>query len=620
MANLNRNIVYTERNFNSFRNSLINYSQTYFPNTYNDFSTDSTGMLFIEMAAYVGDVLSFYLDNQIQETFIQYARQEQNLFDLAYMLGSKPKVTTAATVDVAIYQLLPNKIDVNGASVPDFDYALKIPSGFQLTSNENASINFITEDVCDFSVSSSQDPTDISIYSLSANTPQRFLLKKTRKAISGTINSIQSVFNAPSKYPTVNINASSIINVLDCFDSDGNQWHEVLNLAQDTVFTTKINASYTDPNAIQDDAPNLLNLKQVQRRFTTRFLNSTTLQLGFGAGTVTDNDEDLVPNPDNVGTGLAFSKDKLTAAYSPLNFMFTDTYGIAPANTTLTIRYLTGGGLSANVESGTLTNFNNEGVVFKNPDLTNTPLANIIFNSLATNNILAADGGQGADTVEEIRQNALGNFQNQLRTVTQQDYLIRALSMPANIGTIAKAFIQPTKVAEYGIGELPTILDMYVLSYNSNKTLRTASSTLKQNLKTYLSEYRMINDSIKIKDAYIINITCEFDIIVLPNFNNNEVILNCINSLTEYFSIDNWNINQPILLKSLSILIDKVEGVQTVTNVFIKNIAGASKGYSDYSYDISAATNNGIIYPSVDPMIFELKYPTSDIVGRVVPL
>tara|TARA_R110000851_G_scaffold28767_1_gene79864 strand:- start:3878 stop:5740 length:1863 start_codon:yes stop_codon:yes gene_type:complete len=620
MANLNRNIAYTERDFNSFRNSLINYSQTYFPNTYNDFSSDSTGMLFIEMASYVGDVLSFYLDNQIQETFIQYARQEQNLFDLAYMLGSKPKVTTAATVDIAIYQLLPNKIDINGASVPDFDYALIIPSGFQLTSNENASVNFITEDVCDFSVSSSQDPTDVSIYSLSANTPQRFLLKKTRKAISGTVNSIQSIFNAPSKYPTVNINASSIINVLDCFDSDGNQWHEVLNLAQDTVFTTKINASYTDPNAIQDDAPNLLNLKQVQRRFTTRFLNSTTLQLGFGAGTVSDNDEDLVPNPDNVGTGLAFSKDKLTAAYSPLNFMFTDTYGIAPANTTLTIRYLTGGGLSANVDSGTLTNFNNTGVVFKNPNLSNTPLANIIFDSLATNNILAADGGQGADTVEEIRQNALGNFQNQLRTVTQQDYLIRSLSMPSNIGTIAKSYIQPTKVAEYGIGELPTILDMYVLSYNSNKTLRTASSTLKQNLKTYLSEYRMINDSIKIKDAYIINITCEFDIIVLPNFNNNEVILNCINTLTEYFNIDNWNINQPILLKSLSILIDKVEGVQTVTNVLIKNVAGTSKGYSDYSYDIAAATNNGIVYPSVDPMIFELKFPSSDIVGRVVPL
>lgn len=619
MTDLNRNITYTNRDFNTFRNSLINYSKTYFPNTFNDFSPDSTGMLFIEMTSYVGDVLSFYLDNQIQETFIQYARQEKNLFDLAYMLGYRPKVTTAATVDIAIYQQVPATGTATN-KVPDFDYALKIPSGFQITSNENSNIKFITEDVCDFSISSSQDPTEVSIFSISGTQPDRFLLKKTRKAISGTINTTTATFTTPSKYPTVDINASNIINVLDCFDSDNNQWHEVLNLAQDTVFTTKINASYTDPNAIQDDAPNLLNLKQVQRRFTTRFLNSTTLQVGFGAGTVSDNDENLTPNPDNVGTGLAFSKDKLTAAFSPLNFMFTDTYGIAPANTTLTIRYLTGGGLEANVASGTLTNFDTTGIIFTNPNISDNALADTIFNSVAINNILAADGGQGADSVEEIRQNALGNFQNQLRTVTQQDYLIRALSMPANIGTIAKAYIQPTKVAEYQLGELPTILDMYVLSYNSQKQLRTASSTLKQNLKTYLSEYRMINDSIKIKDAYIINIICNFDIIVLPNFNNNEVILSCIESLTNYFNIDNWNINQPILLKNISILLDKVEGVQTVTNVEIKNISGASRGYSDYSYDLKAATNNGIIYPSVDPMIFELKYPQADITGRVVPL
>jgi len=362
MANLNRNITYTNRDFNTFRNALINYSKTYFPNTYNDFTSDSTGMLFIEMASYVGDVLSFYLDNQIQETFIQYARQEKNLFDLAYMLGYKPKVTTAATVDVALYQQLPSK-NVGGTYVPDFDYALKIPSNFQITSNENSSIKFITEDVCDFSISSSQDPTDISIYSLSGTDPDRFLLKKTRKAISGTINTTTATFTTPSKYATVDINASNIINILDVFDSNGNQWYEVLNLAQDTVFTTKINASYTDPNAVQDDAPNLLNLKQVQRRFTSRFLNNTTLQIGFGAGTVSDNDENLIPNPDNVGTGLAFSKDKLTTAYSPLNFMFTDTYGIAPADTTLTIRYLTGGGLASNVASGTLTNFNSTGIL-----------------------------------------------------------------------------------------------------------------------------------------------------------------------------------------------------------------------------------------------------------------
>ena len=620
MADLNRNITYTNRDFNTFRNSLIDYSKTYFPNTYNDFSSDSTGMLFIEMAAYVGDVLSFYLDNQIQETFIQYARQESNLFDLAYMLGYKPKVTTAATVDISFYQQLPSIVDSTGAYVPDFDYALKISTGMQVTSAENTKIKFITEDAIDFSISSSQDPSEVSIYSLSGTNPDRFLIKKTRKAISGTINTTTATATTPTKFWNVDINASNIISVLNIFDSDGNEWYEVLNLAQDTVFTTQINASYTDPNAIQDDAPNLLNLKQVQRRFTSRFLDATTLQLGFGAGTVSDNDENLVPNPDNVGTGLAFSKDKLTAAYSPLNFMFTDTYGIAPSNTTLTISYLTGGGLESNVASGTLTNFDTTNITFVNPNIADSTLANTIFSSVATNNTKAADGGQGADSIDEIRQNALGNFQGQLRTVTQQDYLIRALSMPSNIGTIAKAYIQPTKVAEYQMGELPTILDMYVLSYNSNKELRTASPTLKQNLKTYLSEYRMINDSIKIKDAYIINITCEFDIIVLPNFNNNQVILDCINSLTTYFNIDNWNVNQPILLKDLSILLDKVEGVQTVTNILIKNISGVTKGYSNYSYDLSAATNNGIIYPSVDPMIFELKYSQSDIIGRVVPL
>jgi hypothetical protein len=480
MQHLNRNITYTGRDFNSFRNDLINYSRTYFPDTYTDFSPDSTGMLFIEMASYIGDVLSFYLDNQIQETFIQYARQESNLFDLAYMLGYRPKVTTAAAATITLYQQIPSTTDpATGATVPDFTYTLKIPSGFQISSNTNSSIKFITEDVCDFSISSSQDPTDVSIFSLSANEPYRYLLKKTRKAISATINSTTAAFTSPTKFTTLNINSSNIIGILDVFDSSGNEWYEVLNLAQDCVFTTQVNASYNDPNAVQDDAPNLLGLKQTQRRFTSRFLSSTTLQLGFGAGTVTDNDENLIPNPNNVGTGLAFSKDKLTAAYSPLNFMFTDTYGIAPSNTILTVRYLTGGGLAANVGSGTLTTFNNSNIVFVNPGLASNAVADEIFNSVAVTNINAADGGKGADTIEILRQNALGNFQSQLRTVTQQDYLIRALSMPANIGTIAKAHVQPTKVAEYQLGELPSILDMYVLSYDSTKKLRTASQIFK---------------------------------------------------------------------------------------------------------------------------------------------
>ena len=623
MAQLQRDIRYIDRDFSDFRNTLIEYSKTYFPNTYNDFTPDSTGMLFIEMASYVGDVLSFYLDNQVQETFIQYARETENLFNMAYMLGYTPKVTTAASVDIDFYQQLPAKT-VSGSIVPDFDYALLITENATVTSNVDSTQQFIIEDVIDFSSSSSLDPTTISVYQISGTDPTSFLLQKTRQAISSTIVSTPFTFAAGVRFDTRTINDSNIIGVLDAFDSDGNEWYEVPNLAQENVFDTIRNTNVNDPNVVDDgtgnDVPYLLQLKQVQRRFVARFSNTGSLQIQFGAGNFGDNDEEIVPNPDNVGLGLPFEKTKLTTAFSPLNFVFTNTYGIAPSNTTLTVRYLTGGGVASNVESGVLSVVDTANIRFINSNLSNTSLANTIFNSVAANNVLAADGGQDGDSVEELRQNTLGNFQNQLRTVTQEDYLIRAMSMPSNLGVIAMASVQSTKVAEYETGTLPAILDLYVLSYDINTNLRTASATLKTNLKTYLSEYRMINDAINIKDAFIINIGIVFDIVVRPNFNNNEVITRCITNLTTYFNIKNWQINQPIILKDLYLILDKVEGVQTVKNLSIDNLAGTSLGYSEYAYDVVGATLNDVVYPSIDPMVFEVKFPNTDIKGRVVPL
>jgi hypothetical protein len=620
MANLKRDIRYINRDFNDFRNTLINYSKTYFPDTYNDFTETSTGMLFIEMASYVGDVLSFYIDNQIQETFIQTARQTENLFNLSYMLGYVPKVTTAASVDIDFYQQVPAK-SVGGVTVPDYDYTLKIPENTQISSNTNSNIKFLIEDVVDFSVSSSMDPTEVSVYQLSGTQPTFYLLKKTRKSVSATVNTTTFTFTSPQRFDTRTLNVSNLIGILDVKDSNDNTWYEVPNLAQENVFDSIRNTNVNDPNYVDNsDAPYLLQLKQVQRRFVTRFKNESTLEIQFGAGSFGDNDEEIVPNPDNVGLGLPFEKTKLTTAFSPLNFVFTNTYGIAPSNTTLTVRYLTGGGIGANVEAGSLTVVDDTNITFLNPNLANSNLANTIFNSVASNNVLAADGGQDGDSIEELRRNATGNFQNQLRTVTQEDYIIRALSMPANLGVIAQAYARPAKIGEYQPGELPTVLDLYILSYDINKKLRTASSTLKKNLKTYLSEYRMINDSIKIKDAFIINIGVEFDIIVLPNYNNNETLTKCVTTLSTYFNIDQWQINQPIILKDLYILLDKVEGVQTVKRVKITNIAGEALGYSAYGYDVEGATVNNVVYPSLDPMIFEVKNLNEDIKGRVVPL
>jgi hypothetical protein len=613
----NKNIKYINKDFNEYKASLIDYAKTYFPTTYNDFSPASPGMMFMEMAAYVGDVLSFYLDNQVQENYLQFARQSNNLFELAYMFGYKPNVTGIAATDIDFYQKIPSKLS-SSVYIPDFDYALFINGNSTATTSNG--ISFLLSDPVDFSISSSGDPTELTVYEMSNGNPVYYLLKKTRKSISSTINTTTFSFGSPVKFSTVEINALNMVGILDIVDSEGNVWYEVDYLGQEMVYDSIKNTNINDPNLSQysGDTPYLLKLKKVQRRFATRFRNATTLQIQFGAGTTADIDENIIPNPDNVGIGLPFEQSKLTTAYAPSNFLFTDTYGIAPSNTTLTVRYLTGGGVTANVSSNTLTKLNGN-VKFLNSNL-NTTTANDIFASLAITNPEAASGGGDGDTIEEIRQNASANFATQLRNVTQDDYLVRALSMPARYGNISKAYIEPTKAQNASMGESAGILDLYVLTTDLNSKLNIASVALKQNLITYLSQYRMINDAINIKDGFIINIGVDFDIIVLPNYNSNEILTACISALQSYFDTSKWQINQPIILREIYILLDKIEGVQTVKTVNILNKVGTNLGYSEYSYDISGATRNNVVYPSLDPMIFEVRYPQTDIQGRVVSL
>ena len=614
MATSNRDIKYINRDFSDFRSRLIEYARTYFPSTYNDFSATSPGMMFMEQASYVGDVLSFYLDTQFQETFIQYAQQTNNVFDLAYMFGYKPKTTGVAQTVVDFYQQLPS-INVGGNYIPDYSYAITVGENTTVTSQNGNS--FIIQDKIDFSVSSSQDPTEVSIYQISGNIPQYFLLKKSRKAISADINTTTFSFTTPLPYQTVNIQNNNIIKILDIIDSDGNKWYEVDHLGQEMVLDTIKNTNVNDPN-LNGDTPYLLRLKKVARRFATRFTSLNNLQLQFGAGNPLNITEEITPNPNNVGIGLPFEQDKLTTAYSPVNFLYTGTYGISPSNTTLTVRYLTGGGVSSNIPANSLTSLNTTNCKFNNINLT-ALTANYIFSSLSTNNPDAASGGRGGDTLEEIRQNTLAMAASQQRSVTADDYLIRALSMPSDYGVVTKAFIEQPKLTDNQVSTIET-LNLYILSLNSSGQLDYATDTLKNNLRTYLSQYRMIGDNIEIRDAFIINIGVDFEIIVLPEYNNNEVLLACITALQAYFNINNWQLNQPIMIRDLYLLLDKVKGVQSVKSVNISNKAGTTLGYSQYAYDIVGATQNQIIYPSLDPSIFEVKYPDLDIKGKVVPL
>jgi hypothetical protein len=613
MAVQNQNITYINKDFNDIRAQLINFSQTYFPNTYTDFSPASPGMMFIEQASYVSDVLSFYLDNQIQETYLQYARQFDNLYDLAYMFSYKPKVTGLAIVDVDVFQQIPSKV-VGSQTVPDFNYALEVPQDTLVSSRSGDRFNI--QEAINFSVSSSIDPTLVTISQISLGEPTYYLLKKTRKAVSGTIVSTSFTLGNYIEYPTLELNVSNISNIIDIIDSDGNQYYEVDYLAQDLIYDSIKNTNVNDPNNYTDtDTPYILKTKSVNRRFVTRFLNENTLQIQFGSGKPLQNDEEIVPNPDNVGLGLPFGQNKLTTAYSPTNFVFTNTYGTAPSNTTLTVRYLTGGGVSSNIDANTLNTIDSSAVKFLNIGNNNTPTSNFVFNSLATNNPSAASGGGGGDTIEEIRQNSLSNFNTQQRNVTADDYLIRALSMPPKYGVISKAFTTKASVKNPD-----TILDLYVLTQDLNGNLTKSSDALKNNLKTYINQYRMIGDSVNIKDAFIVNIGCEFDIITLPNYNNNEILTKCIGEVQGYFLTRRWQINQPIVLREITLILDAIPGVQTVSNIQIINKAGTTNGYSEYAYSIPGATQGGVIYPSLDPSIFEVKFPNDDIKGRIVSL
>jgi hypothetical protein len=407
-------------------------------------------------------------------------------------------------------------------------------------------------------------------------------------------------------------------------DNDNNEWYEVPYLAQETIFDTIKNTNPNDPNNYhnQGEVPYLLQLKKVPRRFVTRFINPLNLQIQFGAGTNTqNNDEEIIPNPDNVGLGIPSKRSLLTTAFSPANFLYTDTYGISPTNTILTVRYLKGGGIQSNIPANTLTSISNTTNVKFQYNSLDPILSQTVFSSVQVFNFDASTGGGGGDTIVDIRNKALSTFSSQLRSVTQDDYLVRALSLPSMYGTLSKVYIAPEKLENLLPGETPSVLNLYVLAFNNKKQLTIASDTLKQNLSTYISQYRVINDSIKIKDAFYINIGIDFEIVVLPEYNNNEVLYNCIESLKTYFDIDKWQINEPIMLKDLYIMIDKIDGVQTVKNVNIHNLVDISDvEYSQYAYDIKGATINNVIYPSLDPMIFEVRYPNSDIKGRVVHL
>jgi hypothetical protein len=441
-------------------------------------------------------------------------------------------------------------------------------------------------------------------------------------------------------------------------------------LGQEMVFVDYPNSENNDPDLYQfkTTVPYILKTIKTAKRFVRKVNSNSTTTIQFGAGDPSANDEQLIPNLKNVGLGLPNSINRLEASFDPTNFLHTKTYGSSPSNTSITIKYLVGGGVASNVGKGTLTRIT--GIQFEEDTQLFTDTERGIYNStkssIAVDNEIPATGGRDGETIEEIRQNALANFGSQNRAVTAKDYQIRVLAMPAKFGGVAKAYATAdgtldnnspsailsspaalneftdlvmsfvnkpdneesdrrsvqTEIRDFLVGKTsndnetnnPFAINLYLLGYDSSGKLSELNRAVKENLKTYLAEFKVLTDGVNISNGYIINIGINFEVITLRNYNNSEVLANCIQELKDYFNIDNWTFNNTINLSELELIVANVDGVSSVPKMEIVNKCGGQ--YSINSYNVMAATKDKVLYPSLDPSVFEIKFPDVDIKGR----
>ena len=303
MSKKSKQIQYLNKDFGDFRGKIIDFAKNYFPDTYNDFNESSPGMMFIEMAAYVGDVLSYYIDHNMKESLLNHANERHNVIDIARALGYKAKAIVPSYVNLDVFQVLP-VVGSAGNVLPDWRYALKLEQGMVVASNESTDVKFSSIEQLDFAASASAGDTQVSVYTIDDDTgdPTSYLVRKQLKAVAGEKASEQFTFNEPKKFEKIRIDSTKVIKIDSVEDTDGNKWYEVPYLAQDTIFEEIRNDKTFNPfgSASAFEVPYLLKLRRTARRFTTGLAFNNKTELSFGAGISTDPDELIVPNPETI--------------------------------------------------------------------------------------------------------------------------------------------------------------------------------------------------------------------------------------------------------------------------------------------------------------------------------
>lgn len=616
----NQKINYLSKDFDQYKTNLIEFAKTYFPDTFKDFNDASPGMLFINLASYVGDVLSYYTDAQFKEGLMPFSEERQNILALSKYLGYKPRAVSPSEVKVDVFQLIP-AIVVDGVAQPDYKYALTILSDLSVSTPDGQA--FTIGESIDFESSTEDSPREVKAFSRDdAGQVQTFLLKKTVNARSGKIVTVDVSVGEAEQFYRVNLKEDNVLEILDVVDADNNKWYEVDYLSQDLVFTDVENINRNDGKLFKykDSVPSLIGSLRTPRKFITGIYPNNTSYLEFGSGFNSNNTDEVVLNIKNVQTK---STNEILPV-DPSTFVNSTNYGLAPANTVLTVRYLVGGGIESNVTADSITNISNISYAQNLEDLDDDEkqLFLSLRESVRVGNPESATGGKGTETNDEIKENALSNFNAQNRVVTKNDYMARILSMPSKYGSIAKVHVatdnEISQLAVNADANLDKSFDVnvYAMGYNHRKNLVKMNEALKNNIKQYLGRFRMLTDEINLLDGFVVNIGVNFEITTFKGENKREVLARCLTAAKEFFNIDNMNFNQSINLSRFELALANIEGVQSVQNVKIKNLTALDGDYSSVEYNIDNATIDKVVYPSLDPSVFEVKNPNKDIIGK----
>ena len=602
-----RSKSYLARDFESLRAELLNYSQAYFSNQIRDFSDSSLGGLLLDMAAYIGDNMSFYLDHQFSELNIETAVEEYNIENLIRAAGVKIKGAAPAIVEVSLSIVAPSQL-YGGTYEPNPDKMPIIKAGTVVSSATGVRFE-LTSDL-DFTQRDKfgNIKAEYEIYSSdSSGTPEQY--KVTMKGLCTSAKTYSESFNISDTFipfRKIVLGNGDVSDIVSVFDGDGNRYFEVESLTQDVVFKREI------PQTKNEDNDDRLVLLAAPYRFissTSRITGKTTVR--FGSGDAEKFDDDIIPDPSDFS--LPMYGDKKTFekfSIDPNKLLLSDTLGISPKNTTITIRYRAGGGLRDNVSSNQITSLVELVTDFKSTVLPSEIVS--IRGTVSCNNDYPARGGDDAPSLQSLKSAAIASRNSQMRIVTKQDLIARVYTMPSNFGRIYRV-----GVTSNPNNPLASVLS--ILSRDDKGNLARATDMVKKNLSVYLDEFRLVSDAIDIVDGMIINYSVQYSIVVSPLANNQIVIQNVNSTIQKYLETKNFQIGQSLNLSNVANLILNSDSVVTLTELQIINLNGIQNGrtYSDVRYNIISNTDRGILYPG-STGIFELKYPNYDIKGRVV--